>query len=168
MRNIRLTRYIIMNCTKYIATIAALAIAIHTSGQTAAPVSIANYGDGTSLTAKEIAPGIIKVTHTPLIKHGAERPVITTAPIVETEVGSIMPFAEAKVSNNALTVGAKYKGSAIVDKGIKALPASADGVQRYALTISTAEGASLYGGGERGYSLNLANDTQTELRLYRQ
>lgn len=73
-----------MNSTKYIAIIAALAIAIQAPAQTAAPVSMANYGDGTSVTAKEIAPGIIKVTHTPLAKHGAERPVITTAPVVET------------------------------------------------------------------------------------
>ena len=53
-----------MNSTKYIAIIAALAIAIQAPAQTAAPVSMANYGDGTSVTAKEIAPGIIKVTHT--------------------------------------------------------------------------------------------------------
>ena len=148
-----------MNSTKYIAIIAALAIAIQAPAQTATPVSMANYGDGTSVIAKEIAPGIIKVTHTPLAKHDAERPVITTAPVVESVVGDIGPFAEAKISNNALTISAKYKGSAIVDKGVKTLPVGSDGVRRYALTISTAEGASLYGGGERGYSLNLANDT---------
>ena len=148
-----------MNSTKFILAIAALTIAVQASGRDTAPVSIANYGDGTSVTAKEIAPGIVKVTHTPLAKHGAERPVITTAPIVEVKDWDNAPYAAAKVSDKTLTVSAKYKGSSIIDKGVKALPVGADGVQRYALTVSTAEGASLYGGGERGYSLNLANDT---------
>ena len=148
-----------MNNTKYIIGAALYAIGFIAYGQNPAPVSIANYGDGTSVTASEIAPGIIKVTHTPLAKHGAERPVITTAPLVEAVAGEALPVARAKVSGNALVIGSDAKTSAVEDKGIKALPVGADGVQRYTITLSTAPGASLYGGGERGYSLNLANDT---------
>ncbi len=148
-----------MNNTKYIIGAALCAISCMAYGQSPTPVSIANYGDGTSVTASEIAPGIIKVTHTPLAKHGVERPVITTAPLVEAVAGEALPVARAKVSGNALVIGSDAKTSVIEDKGVKALPVGADGVQRYTITLSTAPGASLYGGGERGYSLNLANDT---------
>lgn len=146
-----------MNSTKYFTVVAALLLATSAHSQTT--TTIADYGDGTTVTAREIAPGIIKVTHTPLSRHGVERPVITTAPLSEPSTDAVLPVATIHSDGKTLTMKSNAKTSTVTDKGIKTLPVGADGVQRYTLTLSTVHGASLYGAGERGHSLNLANDT---------